>query len=377
MALASAAWSQDAPPESDTTAQAEQPAGDTLDSGPNPEDTDSSSAYERPPEPPLPVLPDPPKLPGESYPDCREEYKKGANYLDRADLINACTIAIDTYYIKVLLPYRQAMIDYQNEISRLYTEEVAPNNLYNEGSKNSFYTAMIAQHEASNPGGANMAQARAAEQRYHADRSYLEDRFCYNTGCGAYPDPVTAFPQEAEAISQALLAEQIAAGEVPATKSGKKSSKKSAASSKPGSSQADARQGCKRARKRGSALGSFLGGALGSFGGLGRTGTALLTGFSGLMVGEIACKLDAKEQEVASKATVEVLSEEKVGATAEWISPTRQGVSGSSTITDLKSEPDGRRCLTITDIAIIEGEETRVEKQMCRAKEGAAYVLVA
>ncbi|MBD3773254.1 MAG: hypothetical protein IE921_06710 [Rhodobacteraceae bacterium] len=367
LALASQAWSQD------SSAAA---SGQPLDTGPNPEDTDSSSAYARQPEPPLPELPAAPTLPAGGYPNCREEYAKGENYIERADLINACTVAIDTYYLKVLMPFRQAMIDHQNEISRLYTEQVAPSTAYSDVSKNGFYTAMLERHDQANPGGALMAEALAAEQTYKADRAYLEDRFCYNTGCGGYKDPVKAFPKEVKAMQAAAMAAQ----EPPAKAKAAKDNKKKASSKSGEAEKSNAKgeqSGCARARKRGSALGSFLGSAAGAFGGLGRTGSALVTGFSGLMVGEIACKLDEKEQEVASQATVTVLTEEKVGATAEWVSPTREGVSGSSTVTALETEPNGKRCLTITDVAIIDGEETRVSKQMCRGADGGKYMLVA
>ena len=358
--------------------ESEPPATPTGAEGGEPS---AASAYDFQPEPDLPAIPPPPALAEDAYPDCRDEHEKGANYLERADLINACTVAIDTYYLKVLLPHREAMIAYQNELSRLYVEDVSPNNAYSEKSKNSFYEAMMRQHARANPDGALMAQARAAETRYYADRARLEDRFCYNTGCSGYTDPVKAFPAEVQAIQQQLMADAAAAdgaGEASSddAKTAKPSRKERKAARKR-EQQAEAEQGCKRARKRGSALGSFLGGAAGAFGGFGRTGSALLSGFSGLMVGEIACQLDKKEQEEATKATVTVLEAEEVGATAEWTSPTRQGVSGSSTVTALNTEPNGRRCLTITDVAIIDGSEIKVEKQMCKAAEGGQYMLVA
>ncbi len=72
-----------------------------------------------------------------------------------------------------------------------------------------------------------------------------------------------------------------------------------------------------------------------------------------------------------------VVEQEKVGAVANWQSPTRGGVSGSSTVTALNTEPNGRKCLTITDVAIIDGEETRVSKQMCRGSGDAKYAIMA
>ena len=336
------------------------------------------SPYDQTPEPPLPELPAVPVLPETPYPDCREAYRDGANYLERADLINACTVAIDTYYLNVLLPHRQAMIDYQNELTRLYVEEVVPQTAYRAASSNAFYDEMIARYNRANPDGADMAQARAAETRYAGDRAYLEDRFCFNTGCGQYGNPVVRFPEEVAEMQRVALAEKQAAEDAGKAGGSSKSDGKKR-DSKSGTKSANLAEGssCKRARKRGSALGSFLGSAAGSFGGLGRTGSALLTGFSGILVGEIACKLDEKEQEAATQATVTVLATEEVGAKAEWTSPTREGVGGSSTIAAVDASPNGKKCLTINDVAIIDGEETRVTKQMCRASGAASYVLVA
>lgn len=348
------------------------------------------SPYDQTPEPPLPQMPPVPTLPDTPYPDCREAYREGANYLDRADLINACTVAIHTYYLTVLLPHRQTMIDYQNELTRLYLEQVVPNTAHRAASSNAFYDEMIARHNRANPDGADMAAARAAETRYAGDRAYLEDRFCFNTGCGQYGDPVARFPDEvAEMQRQALAEMQAAEATLKADKADR--SDKGDKPAKSGKSETSKREGktdqkvrnqaqdksCKRARKRGSALGSFLGSAAGAFGGLGRTGSALLTGFSGILVGEIACKLDEKEQEAATQATVTVLAQEEVGARAEWTSPTREGVGGSSTVAAVDASPNGKKCLTINDVAIIDGEETRVSKQMCRAPGAASYVLVA
>ena len=115
----------------------------------------------------------------------------------------------------------------------------------------------------------------------------------------------------------------------------------------------------------------------GSAVGLKGVGT-LVSGLVGaVLVAEIACQLDEKEQKVAAEATVAVTKKEEVGATAQWTSPTREGVAGSSTITALNTEPNGSKCLSITDIAIVEGEETRVSKRMCRAKPGEPYSIMA
>jgi hypothetical protein len=66
-----------------------------------------------------------------------------------------------------------------------------------------------------------------------------------------------------------------------------------------------------------------------------------------------------------------------VGTTATWTSETRANVSGSSTVT--AAEPaagDGDQCLTVTDVVIIDGEETRAPKRMCRRPPANRYVRV-
>ena len=124
-------------------------------------------------------------------------------------------------------------------------------------------------------------------------------------------------------------------------------------------------------------LGGIFGGVVGSAAGLDKIGTLIASAAGAVLVGEIACKLSQEEQEKAAEATIAVVEQEKVGAVAEWQSPTRGGVSGSSTVTALNTEPNGRKCLTITDVAIIDGEETRVSKQMCRGAGESKYAIMA
>lgn len=338
---------------------AAQEAPETAENVPNPEDTDTSSAYVKPPEPPLPEIPPSPVLPAEGYPTCREDHEQGITPVDRAELVNKCTNAVDRYYNEVLIPFRQKMIEYQNSLSSLYSDKVAPSPDYGPESKDGFFEKIMRQHADSNPDGANMADYRTAEARYHTDRTYLEDRYCFNTGCGGYPVPDFAAAEkkkrqmETDAESESESGEKVASGE------------------------AGGADPCKKARKRGSALGGFLGSVAGNVAGLGSAGSLLAGGFSGLLVGEIACKLTRDEQEKAAEATVAVTEKEEVGATAEWVSPTRAGVSGSSTVTALNTEPNGKKCLTITDVAIIDGAETRVSKQMCRGRGDSGYVIAA
>lgn len=134
---------------------------------------------------------------------------------------------------------------------------------------------------------------------------------------------------------------------------------------------------CKSARKGGGMLGGLIGGFGGKAAGLGRVGSIIAGGAGALLGSEIACQLSEKEQEKAAEATIAVTQKEEVGATATWQSPERKGVSGSSTVTALNTQPNGRRCLSITDVAIIDGEETRISKQMCRGSGDDRYAVSA
>lgn len=303
-------------------------------------------------EPDLPTLPPTPILSEDGYPDCREDFQKIAAPFDKAEDTNRCTVLLDQYYAEVLTPFRQRMIDHQNEISGIYTSRVAGKMEYSAKSRDDFYIAMMAEHAASDPDGAHLGTYRNLEARYQQDRAYLQDRFCFNTGCGGYAVP------------------EYVAKDDESDKGKKDGASKSAKKSK-------GPQKCKKAKKRGGLLGGILGGVAGNAAGLGKIGTLISSGVGAVLVGEIACQLTEDEQKEAVAATVEVTEKEEVGATATWKSPTRAGVSGSSTVTALNTEPNGRKCLSITDVAIIDGQETRVSKRMCRGQGDEGYTILA
>lgn len=91
----------------------------------------------------------------------------------------------------------------------------------------------------------------------------------------------------------------------------------------------------------------------------------------------IACKLDPAEQVQAAAATEVATRGEEVGSTASWTSETRDGVSGTSTVVARNDESGGRRCMNVTDVVIVEGEETTVSKRMCKEPGASRYVLAA
>jgi len=133
-------------------------------------------------------------------------------------------------------------------------------------------------------------------------------------------------------------------------------------------------------KRRGSNMaGNILGGfANRALGGRGRavTGFVPVNSFAHALTDAIACKLDKAEQAQAAAATDQALAG-GVGAKSNWTSATRQGVTGSSAVTAQNTRANGSTCMTVSDVVIVDGEETTVSKQMCRAPGGSGYVLSA
>ena len=358
----------------DTPAQQSTPVLPVPSTGPD--DKPATELAYVPPttaEPELPALPPTPVLPKEGYPDCRESHQVFEMPFDRAEDINQCTVKLDEYYSQILTPFRERMIEHQKTISQLYVDNVGGNMKYSPKSQDGFYAMMMKEHADSDPEGVNLAEYRAAEARYQEDREYLQDRFCFYTGCGGYPVPefdvkkALAQPKVRMDRSAGTTegSVEIASADAAPDKSKKKKKKK------PSSKK------CKGARTGGGLIGGLLGGVIGDAAGLGKVGTLIAGGVGAVIGAEIACQLDQQEQEKAAEATMAIVEKEEVGAVANWQSPTRADVSGSSTITALTAEPDGRKCLNITDVAIIDGEETKIAKQMCRGPGEKNYSLMA
>jgi len=135
----------------------------------------------------------------------------------------------------------------------------------------------------------------------------------------------------------------------------------------------------RRDRRRGRAIGGVLGGVAGGFvgRGAGRVAAVALGAPVGALIGDtIARLLDCDEQRQAAAATEEAIRGE-VGTTTTWQSETRPEVTGSSTFSAAEPVgPDGSQCITVTDIVIVEGEETSAPKRMCRSGPAARYVRV-
>ena len=127
---------------------------------------------------------------------------------------------------------------------------------------------------------------------------------------------------------------------------------------------------------------SMFGSMLGSLGSniLGRVGVSgevwsLAMPAASYFGDEILKLLDCKEQQQAAKATDEAIRG-GVGTEVNWTSDSRPNVTGSSKVTAQEASADGGTCLTVTDVVIVDGQETTVPKKMCRAKGASGYVRV-
>jgi hypothetical protein len=132
-------------------------------------------------------------------------------------------------------------------------------------------------------------------------------------------------------------------------------------------------------KKSGGMFGAIAGGIASSA--LGVAGVPTGIGMLALPVGSLLTdaiirKLDCKEQVKAATATNTAVRG-GVGTTSTWESDTRPGVKGSSTVRDQRASANGGSCMLITDVVIVEGEETTVDKKMCRKPGGGNYVLAA
>jgi surface antigen len=149
----------------------------------------------------------------------------------------------------------------------------------------------------------------------------------------------------------------------------------------PASAQTSAPQKCADTAEK-KAKRSMFGSMLGSIGGslLGRAGTAgevisLAMPAASYLSDELLKMLDCKEQQQAAKATDEAMRG-GVGTEVSWKSDTRPNVTGKSKVTGEEKLADGGQCLTVTDVVIVDGEETTVPKKMCRARGASGYAKV-
>ncbi|MCP5397175.1 MAG: hypothetical protein H6918_10685 [Sphingomonadaceae bacterium] len=148
--------------------------------------------------------------------------------------------------------------------------------------------------------------------------------------------------------------------------------------------------GCPKGKKK-SIGGALLGGIAGQIAGnaVSKSGVGAwvqIPDVEGQLTKSIACKLDPQEQIQAAEATLTATrstddapaEKPPIGSSASWNSNTREGVSGSSTVVGRRdaSQGKGQDCLTVVDVIIVDGEETRATKQMCRSPGSKRYEIV-
>jgi len=125
----------------------------------------------------------------------------------------------------------------------------------------------------------------------------------------------------------------------------------------------------------GGILGSIAGGVAGSVGGTAGTVAVAALPATSYLGDELLKMLDCKEQQQAAKATDDAIRG-GVGTESSWQSETRPNVHGTSTVTGQEQLADGGQCMTVTDVVIVDGQETTVPKKMCRAPGKSGYVKV-
>ena len=169
------------------------------------------------------------------------------------------------------------------------------------------------------------------------------------------------------------------------------------------STEANAQQTCPNGKQRSvgsSILGSMARSATSRIGGK-FASFVPLPEFADILTGAIACQLDNKEQKQAAEATLAVTRGDetgsvKVGDSAEWTSGSRKDVKGKSTIVAVeqpaaaataggngkgkgkdKQLASASQCITVSDVVIVNGEETTANKRMCKAPGQTRYALMA
>src|SRR5437868_980454 len=103
---------------------------------------------------------------------------------------------------------------------------------------------------------------------------------------------------------------------------------------------------------------------IGRFVGASETSVASVLRFGHSLSERVQRQLNCHEQQQAEVATARAING-GVGTTSRWTSDTRANVRGSSTVDAVDRSAPGGACLTVTDVIIVDGEETRAPKRMC------------
>jgi surface antigen len=132
-------------------------------------------------------------------------------------------------------------------------------------------------------------------------------------------------------------------------------------------------QSCQRnegRRRGGSALGGIGRSILGRVGG--GAVANIVSPMSSMLGDAIMNLLDCREQEQAAQATEQATRSGNVGDSASWQSESRPNVSGTSTVVAVDTS-GGDDCMSVSDIVIVDGQETEVSKRMCRRPPNNRY----
>jgi surface antigen len=135
-------------------------------------------------------------------------------------------------------------------------------------------------------------------------------------------------------------------------------------------------QDCQQRNEGRHRAGGMLGGmARGMLGRIGGSAADVILPVGSLLGDAIMNLLDCDEQQKAATATEDAVRG-GVGTTTTWRSESRPGVTGSSTVTAASTTAADGECVTVTDVVIVDGQETRAPKRMCRRPPNNRFVRV-
>jgi surface antigen len=135
-------------------------------------------------------------------------------------------------------------------------------------------------------------------------------------------------------------------------------------------------QDCQQRNEGRHRAGGMLGGvARGKLSRYGGSAANVILPVGSLLGDAIMNLLDCDEQQKAANATEEAVRG-GVGTTTTWRSESRPGVTGSSTVTAASTTAADGECVTVTDVVIVDGQETRAPKRMCRRPPNNRFVRV-
>jgi surface antigen len=127
----------------------------------------------------------------------------------------------------------------------------------------------------------------------------------------------------------------------------------------------------------GGAAGAIGGGLLGnSFGGVGGLIGGVLGSVGGYLVGSaIGAHLDAADRQRAETATSQALAAPvppgESGQPVAWSSDHNSATSGTAQVVGVQPQADGGQCRDVSEIAYVNGEQTRQTSRYCRGPSGA------